>query len=76
MTFEKVREIIADQMSIDEDKITLETSFMDDLGADSLDLFQIISVLEETFDIEFSNEDTENIKTVGDAVNYIENAAQ
>ena len=74
MVFEKVREIIAEQMSISEDEITLETTFADDLGADSLDLFQIISDLEDSFGIEFQNEDAEKIKTVGDAVNYIESA--
>ncbi|MFR4986239.1 MAG: acyl carrier protein [Lachnospirales bacterium] len=74
MIFEKVKEIIAEQMSISEDEITLETTFADDLGADSLDLFQIISDLEDSFGIEFQNEDAEKIKTVGDAVNYIEAA--
>lgn len=75
MVFEKVKEIIAAQMSTPEEEITLETNFMDDLGADSLDLFQIISDLEDCFSIEFQNEDAEKIKTVGDAVNYI-NAAK
>ena len=74
MVFEKVKEIIAEQMSISEDEITLETTFADDLGADSLDLFQIISDLEDSFGIEFQNEDAEKIKTVGDAVKYIEAA--
>lgn len=74
MVFEKVKEIIVEQMSISEDEITLETTFADDLGADSLDLFQIISDLEDSFGIEFQNEDAEKIKTVGDAVNYIEAA--
>ncbi|MCI8804794.1 MAG: acyl carrier protein [Clostridiales bacterium] len=74
MEFEKVKEIIAEQMSISEDEITMETSFTDDLGADSLDIFQIISELEENFDIEFENDDAENVKTVGDAVEYIKKA--
>ncbi len=74
MEFEKVKEIIAEQMSISEDEISMETSFTDDLGADSLDIFQIISELEESFDIEFENDDAENIKTVGDAVEYIKKA--
>ncbi len=74
MEFEKVKEIIAEQMSIGEDEITMETSFTEDLGADSLDIFQIISELEENFDIEFENDDAENIKTVGDAVDYIKKA--
>ena len=71
--FEIRIKIIAEQFNIDEDKITLETSFYDDLSADSLDLFQIITEIEDEFDIEFSNEDAENIKTIGDAVNYIKN---
>lgn len=75
MEFDKVKEIIAEQMSVSQDEIAMETSFVDDLGADSLDIFQIISELEESFDIEFANEDAENIKTVGDAVEYIKNAA-
>ena len=76
MEFEKVKEIIAEQMSISTDEISMETSFADDLGADSLDIFQIISELEESFDIEFDNEDAENIKMVGDAVEYIKNATK
>lgn len=75
MVFEKVREIISAQMSIPEEEITLETTFTDDLGADSLDVFQIISDLEDSFEIQFQNEDAEKIKTVGDAVEYI-NAAK
>lgn len=71
MEFEKVRGIIAEQMNISQDKIALESSFTEDLGADSLDIFQIISELEEAFDMEFSTEDAEKIKTVGDAVAYI-----
>ena len=71
MEFEKIRAIIAEQLSIPESKITPETSFTDDLGADSLDLFQVISELEEEFDMEFSNDAAERIKTVADAVEYI-----
>lgn len=73
---EKVIEIIAEQMSVSEEEITMETSFVDDLGADSLDIFQIISELEESFEVEFANEDAENIKTVGDAVEYIKAAVK
>ena len=62
--------IIAEQLGISEAEITEETSFAD-LGADSLDLFQIISAFEEEFNIEFENEDVEKIKTVGDAIEYI-----
>ncbi len=75
MEFDKVKEIVAEQMGISEDDITMESSFVDDLGADSLDIFQIISELEAAFDIEFENEDAENIKTVGDAVKYIKDKA-
>jgi acyl carrier protein len=71
MEFEKVRTIIAEQMNVDEDRITLETSFTEDLGADSLDVFQIVSELEDAFNLEFANEDAEKIKTVGDAVKFI-----
>jgi len=77
MEFEKIRSIIAEQLNISEDKITLDTSFTDDLGADSLDLFQVICELEEEFDMEFSNDAAERIKTVADAVEYIkENAGE
>lgn len=75
MEFDKVKEIIAEQMGISEDDIAMETSF-EDLGADSLDIFQIISELEEAFDMEFANDDAEKIKTVGDAVEYVKNAAK
>ena len=71
MEFEKVRSVIAEQLGKDESEITLETNLTDDLGADSLDLFQVISELEEAFNIEFSAEAGEKIKTVGDAVEYI-----
>ena len=71
MEFEKIKAIITEQMSISEDKITLDTSLSDDLGADSLDIFQIISELEEEFNIEFTNEAAERIKTVADAIEYI-----
>lgn len=71
--FEQIQKIIAEQFNIKKENITLETSFYEDLSADSLDLFQIITELEDKFDIEFSNEDAEKIKTIGDAVNYIKN---
>ncbi|HOQ15933.1 MAG TPA: acyl carrier protein [Defluviitaleaceae bacterium] len=73
MVFEKVRQIIAEQLNISESEITEDTSFQDDMGADSLDIFQIIMALEEEFDIEISNEDAEKISTVKDAVEYIQN---
>ena len=74
MEFEKIRDIIAEQMGIAKDSITPETSFQEDLNADSLDLFQIISELEDVFDMEFDNEDAEKIATVGDATQYIQKA--
>ena len=71
MEFEKIRDIIAEQLNIAPESITEETLLQKDLDADSLDLFQIISEIEEEFDIEFTNEATEKIKTVGNAVEYI-----
>lgn len=67
MEFEKIKAIIAEVLNVDENEITMETTFTDDLGADSLDVFQIIMGLEEEFDIEIANEDAEKIVTVGDA---------
>lgn len=76
MEFEKLQEIIADVMNIeDKESITMDTTFVDDLGADSLDVFQIIMGIEETFDIEIDNEEAEKISTVGDAVEQIKNAS-
>ena len=74
MEFEKVKKIIAEVLNVDEDEITMETTFIDDLGADSLDVFQIIMGLEEEFDIEIPNEEAEKIVSVGDAVDQIKNA--
>ena len=74
MEFEKLQNIIADVLNIDKEKITPETTFVDDLGADSLDVFQIIMGIEEEFDIEIPNEEAEKIVTVGDAVEQIKKA--
>ena len=74
MEFEKLQEIIAEVLNVDPEEITMDTTFVDDLGADSLDVFQIIRGIEEEFDIEISNEDAEKIVTVGDAVEQIKNA--
>ena len=74
MEFDKLREIIAEVLNVDADEITMDTTFVDDLGADSLDVFQIIMGIEEEFDIEISNEDAEKIVSVGDAVEQIKNA--
>ena len=74
MEFEKLKKIIAEVLNVDEEEITMETTFVDDLGADSMDVFQIIMGLEEEFDIEIPNEEAEKIVTVGDAVEQIKNA--
>ena len=74
MEFEKLQKIIAEVMNVSEEEIRPETTFVDDLGADSLDIFQIIMGIEDAFDIEIENEDAEKIATVGDAVEQIKNA--
>ena len=74
MEFEKLQKIISEVLNVDEDEITMETTFVDDLGADSLDVFQIIMGIEEEFDIEIANEEAENIVTVADAIEQIKNA--
>ena len=72
MTFEKVKEIIVDTLSCDEDKVTLEASLTEDLGADSLDAVELNMSLEEAFEISIPDEELANFKTVGDIVTYIE----
>ena len=74
MEFQKLKEIIVDVLNVEMDDITMETTFVDDLGADSLDIFQIIMGIEEAFDVEIENEEAEKIVTVGDAVEKIKNA--
>ena len=69
--FEKIKEIIADKLSVDPESITLEASFIDDLGADSLDIVELIMALEEEFNTEIPDSDAEKIVTVGDVVDYI-----
>lgn len=71
MEFEKLRDIIVEVLNVDETEVTMESTFIDDLGADSLDVFQIIMGIEEEFDIEIPNEEAEKIVTVGDAVEQI-----
>ena len=75
MEFERVKNVIVDQLSVDADEVTLEASFVDDLGADSLDVVELIMGLETEFDIEIPDEDAEMISTVGDAVEYIKSHA-
>ena len=72
MVFDKVREILVDQLDVDEDAVTMEASIQNDLGADSLDIVDLVMSLEEEFDCEIPDEEIENIKTVGDIVKYIE----
>lgn len=74
MEFEKLAKIIAEVLNVDANKITLDTTFVDELGADSLDVFQIIMGIEEEFDIEIPNEEAEKIVSVGDAVEAIKSA--
>ncbi len=69
--FEKVKKIIVDRLGVDESEVTEEASFIDDLGADSLDTLELVMALEEEFGIEIPDEDAEKIVTVGDALNYI-----
>lgn len=70
--FEKVKGIIAEQLGVDEGEISPSTSFVDDLGADSLDIVELVMALEEEFGLEISDEEAEKIGTVGEAVRYIE----
>lgn len=74
MEFEKLQKIIAEVLNVDAAEITMDTTFVDDLGADSLDVFQIIMGIEEEFDIEIPNEEAEKIATVGNAVDQIKAA--
>ena len=74
MEFEKLKNVIAEVLNVDPDEISLDSTFVDDLGADSLDVFQIIMGIEEEFDIEIANEAAEGIVTVADAVEQIKSA--
>ena len=69
--FEKVKALIADKLSINENEITMESAFIDDLNADSLDIVELIMALEDELDMEIPDEDVEKFKTVGDVVNYV-----
>lgn len=73
--FDRVKTVIVDQLGADEDAVTMEASFIDDLGADSLDIVELVMGLETEFDLEIPDDKAESIKTVGDAVNYIKENA-
>lgn len=72
MVFDKIKAILVDQLDVDEDSITMDSSITDDLGADSLDIADIVMSIEEEFDIEVPDDQLQNIKLVGDIVKYIE----
>ncbi|WP_425448960.1 acyl carrier protein [Dethiothermospora halolimnae] len=74
-TFEKLKEIIAEQLEVEESEIEINSSFQDDLDADSLDVVELIMAIEDEFDLEIPDEEAEKISTVKDAVDYIENNA-
>ena len=71
--FEKIRDLIVEEVGVDEEQVTMDASFKNDLNIDSQDLFEMVMTLEEEFDVEIPSEDLENIDTVGDLINYIEN---
>ena len=71
----KVKKIVAEQLSVDEAEVTTESSFIDDLGADSLDTVELVMALEEEFGVEISDEDADKIRTVGAAIDFIKNNA-
>ena len=73
--FDKLKELVVDQLGVEEDEVTMEATMQDDLGADSLDLVDLVMSVEEEFGVKLADEDLENIKTVGDIVNYIEERA-
>ena len=70
---EKMKEIIAEQLGVSESEVELETSFKDDLDADSLDSFELVMALEEEYDVDIPSEDLTNLNTVGDVINYLKN---
>ena len=72
-TFEKVRDIVVDQLGVEADEVAIESTFIDDLGADSLDIVELVMALEETFGVEIPDSEAEKISTVGDVVEYVKN---
>ena len=69
--FEKIQEIIVEQLNVDASEVTMEANFKDDLGADSLDLFELVMALEEEYDVEIPSDDLAELNTVGDVINYL-----
>ena len=76
MDFEKIKEIIVEQFGVEEKDVTMEASFIDDLGADSLDIVELIMAFEEEYDVEFDDEQAESMKTVGDVVEYLKSIVE
>ena len=76
MVFDKIKDIIVEQLDVEEDAVTMEASITEDLGADSLDVVDLVMSIEESFAVEIPDEEVENIKTVGDIVKYIENKVE
>ena len=76
MVFDKIKDLIVEQLDVEEDAVTMEASITEDLGADSLDVVDLVMSIEESFDVEIPDEEVENIKTVGDIVKYIENKVE
>lgn len=76
MVFDKIKDIIVEQLDVEEDAVTMEASITEDLGADSLDVVDLVMSIEESFDVEIPDEEVENIKAVGDIVKYIENKVE
>ena len=76
MVFDKIKDIIVEQLDVEEDAVTMEASITEDLGADSLDVVDLVMSIEESFDVEIPDEEVENIKSVGDIVKYIENKVE
>ena len=73
MVFDKIKEMLADQLDADAEEMTMETDIADDLGADSLDVVELLMSIEDEFDVEIPDEEIENLKTIGDVVEYIQN---
>ncbi len=72
---EKIRELIVEQLGVSAEEVILEASFIDDLGADSLDIVELVMAIEEEFDLEIPDEDAERIQSIQDAINYVEGRA-